>query len=281
VIRAIDGETLRLDDGSEVRLIGALAPRPYDAGTDEGHWPAATAATAALAQLTEGRSVALAYTGTARRDRQDRHLAQVFVVDGDAEIWVQGRMLSDGHARAYQRKDARGCLDELLSHERAARQQARGLWSVAAYAVRPATRIRDLPGMTGKFAILTGRVAWVADGRDAIAIGFTATDMRATSQRRGVVAMIDGRDRDLLGTFGGKIKSLEGQVVEIRGWLEQRIGRPASSYIVDVSLAGLIRIVGDGDTAEGAAAAEAPSDTGASGLPSASTSSAETATPPQ
>ena len=245
VTRAIDGETLRLDDGSEVRLVGALAPSAYDAGTDATGWPAAGAATAALAWLTEGHSVVLGYPGAARRDRQNRHLAQVFVVEGSAETWVQGHMLSQGHARAYQLKDARGCSDELLAHERSARERAVGLWSIAAYAVRPAIRLRDLSGMTGRFAVLTGRIAWVAEGRDAIALGFTPTSMRATSQRRGIVAMIDSRDRDFLGTFGGNAKTLEGQNVEIRGWLEQRLGRPAGTFVIDVSLAGLIRILGD------------------------------------
>ena len=33
VTRIIDGETAALDDGTELRLIGALAPRAIDAGT--------------------------------------------------------------------------------------------------------------------------------------------------------------------------------------------------------------------------------------------------------
>ena len=39
VVRIIDGETVGLDDGSEVRLIGALAPRALDVGAAPGAWP--------------------------------------------------------------------------------------------------------------------------------------------------------------------------------------------------------------------------------------------------
>src|SRR5205085_5368627 len=38
VARVIDGETVTLDDGSQLRLIGALAPRAVDAGGDPGMW---------------------------------------------------------------------------------------------------------------------------------------------------------------------------------------------------------------------------------------------------
>src|SRR5262245_17214436 len=46
VTRVLDGETVALDDGTELRLIGALAPRAVDA--DAEAWPAEAAATEAL-----------------------------------------------------------------------------------------------------------------------------------------------------------------------------------------------------------------------------------------
>ena len=36
VARVIDGETVALDDGTELRLIGALTPRALDAGAEPG-----------------------------------------------------------------------------------------------------------------------------------------------------------------------------------------------------------------------------------------------------
>ena len=243
VTRAIDGETLLLDDGSEVRLAGAIAPRGYDVALEEDAWPSAAAATEALARFTVGRNVALGYSGSAKRDRLNRHVAQVFVIENDREIWVQGRLLSEGHARASQQKDQRGCASELLEHEAVARAAGRGVWAIDAYRTRPALRTRDLERMAGKFVVLSGRVQWVAPGREAIALGFTTSHGRSWSQQRGVVVMIEARDRELLGTLGGDAKAVQGRQVEVRGWLEQRLGRPAGTYVMDVSLAGMIRVL--------------------------------------
>lgn len=245
VTRVIDGETLALDDGSEVRLAGALAPRGFDAGTDESRWPAAVASKAALAALADGRTVVLGYAGNGRRDRYGRHVAQAFVVENGIETWLQGRMLSEGHARAYQQKDQRGCVDELLAHERVARDKGHGVWSIGAYLPRSVTRTRDLVGLAGKFVVLAGRVAWVMEGRESIALGFSPSRTRSWSGRRGVIVMIDPHDRDLLGTLGGDAKSLDGKQVEVRGWIEQRLGRPAGTYVLDVSLAGMIEVQKD------------------------------------
>jgi micrococcal nuclease len=242
VVRVLDGETFVLDDGSEVRLAGVLAPRGADAGIGDAEWPAAGAAKAALQTVLDGRTVVLGYHGALRRDRQNRHVAQIFVVDGGKEIWVQGHMLRTGHARATQQRDARGCSEDLLAHERVARDAGQGIWSIAAYQTRQAQRTRDLDGMTARFAVLVGRIAWVAEGREATALGFTPAQTRGVSGRRGVVVMIEPRDRDLLGELGGDVKSLEGRLVEVRGWLEQRLGRPPGTYVMDVSAAGMITL---------------------------------------
>lgn len=245
VTRIIDAETLALDDGSEVRLAGALAPRAYDASAETDDWPPERKAVDALTALVKGRNVVLGYLGAARRDRQNRHVAQVFVVEDGKETWVQGQMLRGGHARAYQQKDQRGCWQELLEHEAVARNAGVGLWSVDAYIARPALRTRDLAGMTGRFVILTGRIAWVAPGREVTALGFTPTRLRVWSLRRGVIVMIDNHDRDLLGSLGGDVKALEGKTVEVRGWIERRLGRPEDTYVIDATLAGMIDIKND------------------------------------
>ena len=100
VARILDGETLLLDDGSIVRLIGALAPRARDAGAATGAWPPETDAIKALSDLVLGRRVKLAFGGR-RTDRYGRYLAHVFLEEGGSDEWVQGAMLVGGHARAY------------------------------------------------------------------------------------------------------------------------------------------------------------------------------------
>src|SRR5687767_4447225 len=62
VARVIDGETLLLDDGTELRLVGALAPRAIDADAEAGDWPLATGTTQAVRELVLGKSIELGFT---------------------------------------------------------------------------------------------------------------------------------------------------------------------------------------------------------------------------
>ena len=55
VTRVIDGETLALDDGTELRLAGTLAPRAIDVGAVPGTWRMETAAIDALQAFVLGK----------------------------------------------------------------------------------------------------------------------------------------------------------------------------------------------------------------------------------
>ena len=66
VVRVIDAETIRLDDTSEVRLIGALAPRAPDAAepdADASEWPPERDAKAALTDMVMGRRFGWLFPG--------------------------------------------------------------------------------------------------------------------------------------------------------------------------------------------------------------------------
>src|SRR5262245_31933544 len=56
VTRIIDGETLALDDGSELRLAGVLAPRALDVAAVPGTWRLELAAVEALQAMLLGRT---------------------------------------------------------------------------------------------------------------------------------------------------------------------------------------------------------------------------------
>jgi endonuclease YncB( thermonuclease family) len=157
VIGVMDAETLVLDDGSELRLIGALAPRPPDAVLDVSYWPPERDAKAALEKLVLGHSVTLAFSGR-RSDRYGRTLAHVFLKPDDAgdRVWLQARMLADGHARAFVLKDSLGCLRELAAHEAVARRTGVGLWLHAAYQIREASCTQDLTRLRSTFQLVEG-----------------------------------------------------------------------------------------------------------------------------
>ena len=245
VTRILDGETVALDDGTELRLIGALAPRAIDAGAEAGTWPAEIAATEELRALLAGKSVELAFGGE-RSDRYGRIQAHAYIREGDGRRWVQGHLLEQGLARAYVVAGNRACTDALLAAERGAREARRGLWAEAAYQVRPADRPAQLARYRSTFQLVEGRIAGVAPVRGMIYLNFDADWRRAFSAalRRG--------DRSVLGVDAGNPKALEGRLVRVRGWIEQRSGA-ANGPSIELSTAGLIEVLDE--PGPGAAAA--------------------------
>jgi len=234
VARVIDGETLALDDGTELRLIGALAPRALDAGAAPGTWPLEIAASEELRALVLGRSVELAFGGE-RGDRYGRLQAHAFVRDGDRRLWVQGHLIAQGLARAYVQAGNRACADALAAAEREAREVRRGLWADAAYQVRSGYRPSELARYRGTFQVVEGRIERVAQGRGGTVYLNFEKDWRrafAVSLRRG--------DREALGAdAAGDAKALEGKLVRARGWIEQLGHGPT----IDLSTAGLVELL--------------------------------------
>ena len=95
VTEVIDGDTVVLDNGRQVRLVGIQAPKLPLGRPGFEKWPLADAAKSALEDLVLGKTVTLGYGGL-RTDRYNRLLAHLFLPDG---AWVQGRLLEDGMAR--------------------------------------------------------------------------------------------------------------------------------------------------------------------------------------
>lgn len=217
VARIIDGETLVLADGREVRLIGALAPRASDAGAAVGAWPIETESVRVLTALVLGRSVKLAF-GNRRTDRYGRHLAHVFVGRGAQEKWVQGEMLAAGAARAYGLPGLFDCSSELLAHERAARSKYLGLWNIAVYRMKSARMTGLLMQRRSRFEIVSGVVANVSPTKAATYLNF-GTDWKSDFTAR--------VSKDVLATYPEFARTLAGLTdkrVAVRGWIERRNG---------------------------------------------------------
>jgi micrococcal nuclease len=246
VAKVIDGETLVLDDGREVRLIGALAPKAIEVGAQAGTWPPESAAHEALTALVLAKTITLKFA-TEQTDRYGRLLAQVFVHEGEARRWVQAALIADGHARLYALKDQRACLADLAAAEDAARTQSFGLWAHAAYAVRDSRRVRDLIRLAGSFQIVEGTIVSAAEGREAVYLNF------GRSRQWDFTVEIKPGDRDMLGALGGDVKALEGRRVRVRGWIELR-GGP----MIDVTSSGHVALLDSAAPATDAARAEPP-----------------------
>lgn len=209
----IDGDTVRLDDGSEVRLIGLQAPK-LSLGRDHvSDWPHARDAKAALeGHIARDPAIRLWY-GQQRRDRHGRILAHLERAhDGR---WVQGEMLKFGWARVYTFPDNRLLAGEMLALERAARLDAQGIWRHPFYAVRD---VRPPIEPLEHFHIVRGRVRSAALVRDRLYINF------GDYWKEDVTASVaPDHFRDLRQEWP-EPQDLEARSVEIRGWVYERDG---------------------------------------------------------
>lgn len=217
VVGVLDGETLVLDDKSQVRLVGALAPRALDGAADEASWPPAKAAKAQLESLTLGRSVELGLAGR-RTDRYRRLLAQVFVQDEGRRVWVQGEMLRRGHARAYGLPGSTDCLADLVAAEKQAREAGLGLWGHASYQIRPAARHRDLLRFRSTYQLVEGTVLNAADVRGRVYLNF------GENWREDFTIAVQPSTTRLFAEAGVDLLALKGRRVRARGWIERRGG---------------------------------------------------------
>lgn len=216
-VRAIDGETILLDDGQEVRLVGALAPKPETLHVKAQEWPPAREAKRALAELVEGRTIELRH-GSRRHDRYGRLLAQVLARTPDGAAWVQERLIASGHARASTAPEDEACLPLLMQAEASARTGRLGLWQYAIFAVREADDTRAILRLSGSFALVEGRVAAVAHRDRESFINF------GSDWRRDFTASVPGKIVEKTPGARQRLDALAGKRIRVRGWIERRNG---------------------------------------------------------
>ncbi|MEA1938890.1 MAG: thermonuclease family protein [Pseudomonadota bacterium] len=198
VAQVQDGHTVILEDGRSVRLVGIQVPK-------ESRPILAEAAHNALADLVAGRTVTVSVTG-ASPDRHGRILAHLIRDDG---LWIQEQMLRDGWARVYSFADNRARLAEMLTIERNARKNKRGIWADDFYAIRSA----ENPAPLDSFQLVEGIVLDAADVHERVYLNFGAdwrTDFTAT---------IAKSDRRVFDKAGIDPLALIGKRVRVRGWL--------------------------------------------------------------
>lgn len=240
VTAIVDAETVKLDDGSVVRLVGALTPSAMDAGQENAHWPLAIEARAFLQTLILGKTVQLAHADIgldrdntedsggrrardrpkpAERDRYGRILAHLFLGDNvDTRVWVQAALLRAGLARAYGLPGNDACLREMILHEATARRSRLGLWVNRLYRIKRAEPGRSLMRLRNRFELVRGEVSNVTVTRTATYINFGA------DWRRDFTIRIDKALRAKHAAWSRVLPALKGKTVIVRGWIERRNG---------------------------------------------------------
>ena len=197
-----DGRTLLLSDGREVRLPAIEVQE---------------AAQQALSQIVEDREVILSPLVPVA-DRYGRLNMRSFVnLNGQPES-VEARLVALGIALASPRGDDDACLKELLQAERAARTSRLGLWSDDARKKMRAEDPEALLAARGKFAVVEGKVISVRESGGTIYVNFGrrwSEDFTVTILKRNARKFTDG---------GVEPKRLEGRMVRVRGFIEERGG---------------------------------------------------------
>ncbi len=122
VVAVFDGDTVLLDSGEKIRYLGIDAPEVAHSGSTAdcyGH-----EAKALNEKLVRRQRVTLRYDRTAI-DVHGRWLAYVFLPDGRC---VNAELVAQGCALVFRSAEGFSKLDELLSLQRDAMRNQRGLW---------------------------------------------------------------------------------------------------------------------------------------------------------
>ena len=222
VTKVPSADSLLLDDGSEVVLIGAMPPVSLDqSDPNQPAWPPAEATRKHLESLVSGKAVDLAFAGR-RLDRYGRQLAHVFLTQPvvlnktQSRHWVQGDLLARGLARAYTLPGNAACIDDLLTHENQARASQAGHWGSGVFQDRNAHDPRELARFRDTFQTIEGRIDHTAKVRGQQVFDFTPSG----SYRFSVwIAPPAGTRRK---SSAITPESIAGKRVRVRGWIELR-----------------------------------------------------------
>lgn len=212
VVSVSDGDTLDLDSGLTVRLVGIQAPKLPLGREGFQAWPLGDEAKALLETLTLGKTVALHY-GTVNRDRHGRALAHVMVENDDGPVWVQSEMLKAGLARVYSFPDNRLCVEALYEAEGQGRADRRGIWRDPYYAIRDGARPETIIDRENGYELVEGRVL------NADRVGSRVYLNFGRYWKEDFTVVIESAGLRLFEREGTDPLALENRLIRVRGWV--------------------------------------------------------------
>lgn len=202
VQRVVDGDTLRLADGRNVRMIGLNTPELGKRGrSDEPFAVVARKRLEVLVGASNGRVGLL--PGKERKDRYGRTLAHVYGADGTN---FEAQMLAEGlgfQVAVAPNVDLVSCQQ---AAERIARQARLGVW-------RQSPVLKAAQISASGFVLLDGRVSKVQRNRGGVWI-----ELQDSVVLRVAPTLLEQFDVAFL-------EGLEGKQIEARGWVVDRSRR--------------------------------------------------------
>ena len=208
-----DGDTVKLDDGRKIRLIGINAPElARDGRKAEKHALAARDLLRSL--LSKHNNHIQIVHGKERKDHYQRLLAHLFLPDGTN---LQAQLLSYGLAAAITippNKHFSSCYQQI---EKRAYCEKKGLWS------HKIPTLADLDDSANGFHILKGKLQAIQKSRKGLWLTLEhGLSLRITTQQ---LALFDQQ----------RLKSLIGQSIIVRGWLQpKRNPKPGQRFYMQL-----------------------------------------------
>ena len=218
VKQIIDGDTIILADDRHIRLIGINTPEiNHETGDSQ---PGAEIARDYLVHLLEpGTAIYLVYDEQ-RRDRYQRTLAHLFLING---VNIQSQILGRGLATSLTIPPNTAFLDCYIKSMQHARSTATGLWAMKQY--QPVSAA-NLAGTVAGYRLITGRVTRVSQAATATWI---VLDDRVSLR-------ITRKDMDYFDE--STLTDLAGNQLLVQGWLyfhndepRMRIRHPADMFM--------------------------------------------------
>jgi len=194
-----DGDTIHLEDGRKVRLIGINAPElardnmPVQAFAPEARDALKTAI------ASHDNRVGLVY-GADRHDRYKRTLAHLFTPDGEN---LQAQMLLQGMATAIAHPPNLAYTECYARQEKSALCAGTGIWFDPEQAI---TKVADLDNKSTGFHLVTGKVEQISQTETGIWIFMSEL-------------MLGVRSEDLENFDPSELLALHGKQLTVRGWL--------------------------------------------------------------
>lgn len=202
----IDGDTILLDDGRRVRLIGVNALELNASSTTDQRW--AQAASDVLTRWLGNQPLHLVF-GHTRSDRYGRTLAHVVLDTGQL---ASETLIRQGLALAVSVGKNTRCATQLQHAETLARERQLGIWS------QPGDWLvtgKSLNGHEKGFRLVRSRVALVEGSRRKTVIHLS----------NGLHIFVGSQWRALSKQFPRGIQSLTGRQIEVKGWLQPSSGK--------------------------------------------------------
>jgi endonuclease YncB( thermonuclease family) len=196
-----DGDTVHLDDGRKVRLIGINTPElARDNRPEQAYAQQARTFLIGVLSSYENR-IALVY-GKERHDRHQRTLAHLFSPGGEN---IQALLLQQGLAAAITHPPSVSYAECYTRQETFARCAHSGIWSDPQYAVTPANK---LTAKNTGFQRVSGDIDHVIQSDGGVWLFMSELKMRISDEDLAYFDPID-------------LPSLVGQHVTVRGWLQR------------------------------------------------------------